>query len=251
MKAIAAFLLILMVGNSVALSNHAIVKGSGKAVESKPGLDLCPTCIGFANDFINDLLNIILNGGVVGGCSDLCQLLEEKTGSQLADVVCNLLCDYVGIEEFIKIIQESDLDPIYYCELLHACPINDNGDATIVSVQVVPPTFHKGAKFAIETLFTSQAGTGTGEIDIQVITVDGFPYGYDDLVQAVSPGAYNITISDQATPSGCDQGPCEEWLPGNYTVVVTLCDGECFSKHPHSQIYSTMNATFVVEKKGF
>ena len=60
-QAIAAFLLILTVGNSVALSNHAIVKGSGKAVESKPGLDLCPTCIGFANDFINDLLNIILS----------------------------------------------------------------------------------------------------------------------------------------------------------------------------------------------
>ena len=50
-----------MVGNSIALSNHAIVKGSGKAVEPKAGLDLCPTCIGFANDFINDLLNIILS----------------------------------------------------------------------------------------------------------------------------------------------------------------------------------------------
>ena len=78
-----------------------------------------------------------------------------------------------------------------------------------------------GSKFAIETLFISKTGTGTGEIDVSVITVDGFPYGYDDLVQSLTPGGYNITIQDQATPSGCDQGPCEEWLPGNYTVVVS------------------------------
>ena len=46
------------------------------------------------------------DAGVVGGCEQLCQLLEDKVHSQLADVVCNILCDYVGIEEFIKIIEK-------------------------------------------------------------------------------------------------------------------------------------------------
>lgn len=46
------------------------------------------------------------DAGVVGGCEELCQLLEEKVHSQLAEVVCDILCDYVGIKEFIKIIEK-------------------------------------------------------------------------------------------------------------------------------------------------
>ncbi len=46
------------------------------------------------------------DAGVVGGCADVCGILEEKTGSEIAGLVCNLLCDYVGITEFIKVIQE-------------------------------------------------------------------------------------------------------------------------------------------------
>lgn len=46
------------------------------------------------------------DAGVVGGCEELCQLLEEKVHSQLAEVVCDILCDYVGIKEFINIIEK-------------------------------------------------------------------------------------------------------------------------------------------------
>ena len=44
--------------------------------------------------------------GVVGGCADLCGILENKTHSQAAGVACNLLCDVVGIKEFINIIEK-------------------------------------------------------------------------------------------------------------------------------------------------
>lgn len=47
-----------------------------------------------------------LDAGVVGTCGEVCQMLEKKTGSEAAGVVCNLLCDYVGIKEFIKLIEE-------------------------------------------------------------------------------------------------------------------------------------------------
>ena len=32
----------------------------------------------------------------------------------------------------------ADLDPIYYCELLRACPVKDDGDAHIMSFTVKP-----------------------------------------------------------------------------------------------------------------
>ena len=53
------------------------------------------------------LLNLdFIDAGVVGTCGKLCSLLEQKTGSQALGVVCDLLCDIVGIEEFIKIVQK-------------------------------------------------------------------------------------------------------------------------------------------------
>ena len=49
------------------------------------------------------------DGGVVGGCAELCHFLP----SQVLDVACNLLCDFVGIKEFIKIINQ--YVPPFFC----------------------------------------------------------------------------------------------------------------------------------------
>lgn len=38
----------------------------------------------------------------------------------------------------------ADLDPIYYCELLKACPIIDNGDASVVSFKITPNPVPRG-----------------------------------------------------------------------------------------------------------
>lgn len=85
-------------------------------------LDGCPACINVADESINVLLNLILDTGILGSCQTLCNALAQKTGSAAAGVVCNLVCDVVGIEEFIKMIENADLDPIYYCELCKLCP---------------------------------------------------------------------------------------------------------------------------------
>ena len=38
----------------------------------------------------------------------------------------------------------ADLDPIYYCELLDQCAVNDNGDATITNATVSPKSGPQG-----------------------------------------------------------------------------------------------------------
>jgi hypothetical protein len=88
-------------------------------------LDLCPTCINVADQSINILLNLILDSGIIGSCGALCSELATKTGSQLIGTICDLVCDVVGIEEFIKLIEKADLDPIWYCEIAKLCPGND------------------------------------------------------------------------------------------------------------------------------
>lgn len=50
---------------------------------------------------------IFLDVGVVGGCTELCSLLAEKLdNSTIVDAACELLCAYVGIKEFINIIEK-------------------------------------------------------------------------------------------------------------------------------------------------
>ena len=44
--------------------------------------------------------------GVIDSCGDLCQVLADKSGSQALGVVCTLLCDVVGVKEFVNIINK-------------------------------------------------------------------------------------------------------------------------------------------------
>ncbi|KAH3844335.1 hypothetical protein DPMN_086593 [Dreissena polymorpha] len=224
---------------------HSVIRPVPEA--SRVGLDKCKMCIDFADQALNELLNIILQGGVIGGCADLCNALASKTSPAIG-TVCNLLCDIVGIEEFIKIVQNADLDPIYYCELLPLCPINDNGDAKF-SVFEVNPTSGPQGKFDIDFTYVSQNGTGTGEISIEIDTVDGIPLGQAFLHELAPAGTFNGDIQLNAQPDpDCDpsQGPCEQWLPGDYTVKIAICNGECGSKHPHSKVYDEAQATFTI-----
>ncbi|KAL4237229.1 hypothetical protein ACF0H5_001948 [Mactra antiquata] len=217
------------------------------AQAEKVGLDKCKLCVDFAGQALNQLLNIILQGGVVGGCSELCGILASKTSPAIG-TVCNLLCDIVGVEEFIKIVQKADLDPIYYCELLTACPVNDAGDAKFTKFTATPASGPQGT-FALDFEYESKNGTGTGEIALEVVTVDGIPLGDAFLHELQPAGTYTGEFQLKAEPDpDCDptQGPCEQWLPGDYTVKIAICNGECGSKHPHSQIYDESSATFTI-----
>jgi len=213
------------------------------------GLDLCPTCIRFAEQTLNILLNIILDSGILGTCQTLCQALADKTGSALLGTICDLLCDIIGIDEFIHIIEKADLDPIWYCEMAKACPINDHGDAKFKTFTITPQTGRKGQTFNVDFTFQTVNGTGTGEVEIDIHTPDRIPLGTAFLAEAKKAGTYGERISIKAQPDPqCDptQEPCEQWLPGTYNVTVYLCNGECGSKHPHSSIYDIARGSFML-----
>ncbi|KAH3844495.1 countin-1-like [Dreissena polymorpha] len=207
----------------------------------------CKTCIEFAGQSISTLLNAILQEEV-DACGDLCQILVDKTGKKALGAVCTILCDIVGIKEFINAINKADFDPIYLCELIPVCPINDNGDATFTMLEVTPKKGPQG-EFDIGFEFVSKNGTGTGELAIDIATVDGIPVGDAFLNMESPPGTYPGTIKLDAEPNpDCDptQGPCENWQPGQYIVTLAICNGECGSKHPHSKVYDTKKTTFEI-----
>ena len=44
----------------------------------------------------------------------------------------------------IILLHRADLDPIYYCELLDQCAVNDYGDAKFTNVSVIPKSGPQG-----------------------------------------------------------------------------------------------------------
>lgn len=214
------------------------------------GLNLCPTCVQFTEDAIDTLLNIILNTVVIGSCSELCQALAQKTGSQALGAVCDILCSIVGIEEFVKLIEKADLDPIYFCEELKTCKVNDHGDAEITNLAIAPVSGPQGSR-SITFTINSHNGTGTGELILLVNTVDGIPVEDGLLMMAQNasgfPSSQSFTLKAEPDPN-CDptQDFCEQWLPGPYQLIVDICNGECGSKHPHSQLYDRQFVNFTI-----
>jgi hypothetical protein len=240
--------LIAFIGMTCA-SNVADEKPYGVKRITKPnvGVDLCPTCINVADESINILLNLILDTGILGSCQTLCQALAQKTGSEVIGTICNIACDVVGIEEFIKMIENADLDPIYYCELAKMCPVNDHGDCNVTQFSILPASGRQGTTFSIDLTYVSLNGTGTGELDIDIHCPDRIPLGASFLLEAKKPGTYTERITVKAEPDPqCDptQQECEQWIPGTYNVTVQICNGECGSKHPHSAIYDTKRGSF-------
>lgn len=233
--------------------------------------------VSFTSQAIDQLLNIIVNVGVLGSCGALCSYLPNK----IEATVCNLLCDYVGIDEFVKIVEKyvfalvtfawfsstlfscsrlrrstpthhrrcscvcfccrADLDPIYMCQLLKVCPIDDNGAASITSVSVEPTQGAQGDTFTIIMNFEVTNHTGTGEIAVQVNPPDAEPFGDAELNTGFAPGAYSVKFQLEAKPS--EQEP---FSPGHYGVEVALCNGECGSAHPHSKVFGIGRSNFTI-----
>ena len=84
---------------------------------------------------------------------------------------------------------------------------------------------YSGSEFNIVMNFTTVHGTGTGEYDVLIKTVDGIPLGQSYLTEPQQPGTYIIKWDVTAKPDpNCDptQQPCETWKPGNYSASVGM-----------------------------
>jgi len=208
-----------------------------KAKPAGPNVDTCSLCVSFMDSAIDNLLDIILEVGVLGGCAGICALLPN----QIEQVVCQLLCDYVGVEEFVQIVNIIDPDPIYVCEFIDLCPYSDNAKAVINDLSVDPQSGEAGTTFVITVNYTVQSTIATGECAIDVQAVDGNDLGGGLLLENQTPGDYTISFSLDTTPS-----QDEPFFSGNYPFVVGVCEGACGSIHPHSYILAQGNGAFVI-----
>lgn len=170
----------------------------------------------------------------------------KSPGSQKA---CDLVCGIVGIKEFIKALNNTDLDPIYFCEILHACPAGpDNAAITLVSVAAQPASIAKGDTVAFALVLDVKNASGVGEFGISVEGPTTQPVSQRFLLPKGIPAGpqtmgVKLTVQD-VDPSGQDPGV--HWSPGTYRFTFEVCQGECHSKHPHSKFFGSKAGNFTL-----
>lgn len=124
--------------------------------------DNSESCTLFFDEFLNTLLNAALQVGVAGTCEELCSYVPNQYGQ----VFCDLLCLGVGLDEFINFLSNADLDPIYLCSELYACPKDHcgtgNGCTQITGVSVTPNSAKLRSTFTFSVTVKALKATGTG-----------------------------------------------------------------------------------------
>mmetsp|Transcript_78859 Transcript_78859/g.189278 ORF Transcript_78859/g.189278 Transcript_78859/m.189278 type:complete len:245 (+) Transcript_78859:57-791(+) len=234
MRAAAAFLVVVAAQAQLSL------------VPSKTELPnaFCSPCVQLGSQGINLLLNYLLNAGVVESCSKLCEHLKTKP-EQLA---CNLACDLVGIKEFVKALNHTDLDPIYLCEIIKACPAGpDDADASILDVKATPTSVAKGDTVQMMCDVKVAKASGVGEFRLAVkgpVTAD---VGQSFLLpKGLKEGTEQLAVQLEVKDDTSGDEPVV-WSPGLYTFEFEVCQGECGSKHPHSKVFGKIAGNFTLK----
>jgi len=215
-------------------------------VPAGPENALCSPCVQLGGQSISILLNYILNAGVVGGCSKLCGHLKSKGSREACDVVCSV----VGLKAFTKAISHTDLDPIYFCEILDACPAGrDDAAIQILSVAAQPTSISNGDTVELSVTVNVVNASGVGEWGIAVVGPTTTPVSQVFLLPTGMPvGQQNLAVKLTVQDDNSANPPVV-WSPGSYQFTFEFCQGECHSKHPHSKYFGNKAGNFSLADK--
>jgi len=202
----------------------------------KPRIDMCPECVDLMDQTVEELIQYIANSGVIGGCSAICVV----TGPLF--LVCDAICSYVGIEVFIEIINKTDPDPIYICQLMDICNHVDGGQVKIVSATVSPTKGPVGTTFNINMIYVVTNATGPGTVNLEIDPPDtGMPMIDSEFTEGQADGKYQVQWQLDATPN-----ESEPFSPGSYAVSLAVCEGDCETVHEWSGVYATAGTQFQI-----
>lgn len=165
----------------------------------------------------------------------------------MAVTACNLICDVVGIQEFIRLVKAADLNPIWLCQEIKLCPIDDctaSECATFIDNQIYPTSGNKGTTFTVQQVFQVLQKCGTGSIVFEVVPPKGQALGDEQLVaDGFAPGnyelRYGITLKD-------DPEKQVYFEPGLYNTHTFVCEGLCGSHHAHTRVLAVANGNFTL-----
>jgi len=205
--------------------------------------DTCEVCINAAVIEINLLANQILNGVIVADCESLCEGALSNI-SQYAVDACDIACIGVGLDEFINMLVNTDIDPIYYCQLIYLCAIDDcQGDCIDIPMYITqPPKIPQGSVVQqYFTIWVKKNWTGTGMMRFIINDPVQGQMENDVLLDGGVGPVGKVTYGIQIPTA-------EVQLTPNVTIQsqIQICNGECGSQHPNSRIFCTGSTNFMI-----
>lgn len=210
-----------------------VVKSKAVLASQVGQVPFCEFCNTLSNQAVSTLINSLLNYGVPDSCEVLCSHVKPNL-----DGICSVVCEVVGISAFIKGLNHLNVDTIFLCEELHACKAGpDNAKVLVQSAIVQPTSVAIGGTIELGAVIHTQVATGVSEVEVVIggivetaLVPDGFKVGQ----QAVS---LQIPVQNSETVT---------WEAGLTNFTVSICQGTCGSKAPHSIVFGNVSGTFMV-----
>jgi len=217
---------------------HKLIQASVDEPQSNYG---CEVCLDFFDEALNPLLDILAGqGGIAAACYEICSLLPTQT----EQIICGFLCDLVGIQEFVYLLNTYNPEPTTLCMSLDTCPSNPNAAGKINIVTSSPKAGPQGTTFTVSSGYSITTATGLGQTLLIVIPLDGTPpWQYEVDFYTLPPGKYSISGSFTATP----QIPYP-YFPGNYVITCEVCEGLCGGGHSNEFYIAQANGSFIITK---
>jgi len=201
----------------------------------------CEVCVGFFDEALNPLLDILAGqGGIAGSCYEIC----SKLPGQVLPTVCTALCTFVGIYEFVNLLNSFNPEPQSICMFLHQCYSNPYAAGKVTLVKSSPPSGPRGTQFFLSAGYTITNTTGLGQTLLTVFPMDNStPWQYEVDFYSLTPGKYSISGGFVALP----QIPYP-MLPGGYVVTCEVCEGQCGGGHSNEFLIAQGSSSFTITK---
>lgn len=162
---------------------------------------------------------------------------------------CIAVCTVLGDEAFFELLNSTDLDPIYVCQLLSACPIDDCGPQCAVINNVtanptsinLPPQDSDFITFNV-TYTLTKPWKGTGVIYYQMVQCDVSSDNCQFLANSFFLLEPNGALGTFSTTLYFNYDcPVLFFVGQPVTAQFFICNGNCdeygVARHPHSALY--------------
>ena len=88
--------------------------------------------------------------------------------------------------------------------------VNDHGDAKFLVFDIYPPHAEASTTFLLDLTYKTVNGTGTGQLLVNIETIDAIKIAPFFLIEEKQPGTYAQRISIDTTPDpDCESATCK------------------------------------------
>lgn len=117
---------------------------------------------------INYYLNLWLQVTMPNTCAQLCGIVDPAHNN-----TCTLYCEIYGVYGFIQVLSQTDIDPIYMCQLQKQCPVQPCATSTCAKIDDLHVKPDGQGGYTVTGIYTVTGPAGAGMLRLMSSTPAG------------------------------------------------------------------------------